>query len=1060
MTRYPGLALALAWSAAIAGAVVLIPPRSWLGVVALGATLPLLAVALVLRPAVLAVAIAVALLAVARVELPVPDAQAPVRAASVAGQTAVMTGRIADDSRARGGGGEVLVEPTQVQIGVTRITDIGNLLVRWRGPANATYGDMVRATGKLTLPRDTPDFDRRAYLGQRNVYLELQASSFDVTSSERGVAAIPSWLRSRYTAALNAAVPPPHAAMLLGIVLGVREGVPPRLEQALIATGLIHLLVLSGLKVAVFARIIQGTLRPILGRHATWPVLGLIAVYAMAGGATPAAVRASVMGGLAIAAAHMGRPSHVWTSLALTAAAMLGWHPELAWDVGFQLSFAGTAAIILLTPAIARRVAFLPHILREPFAVTCAAQVGTLPMMATDFHVISPIAPVANALTLPVLPVLVASGLVLSVLSVAPELARAAAIPIAGLLAYIEQVGYVLARAPLAAFSIPSFPTWLGLAYYSALAPAIAGGHTPRPARWFAFAAAAIGPVLISTTALVGWANAPPQAFVLNVGDGQAVLLRDQHGAILIDGGPSPQKLRDELGTLLPPWQRNLDGLIITAPGLGHVGGLTGFDRSAQALFSRLRSPDPPGGPQPWSKQRAAPRSICSRPGSGSTSRALGWRSSHPSPAPPETRWARRTSLCARLRQTARASAISATWTSRRRRSRPRGLGARAATSCCRAAAGAGSRPISNARPSDPRRSSSPHEERAGLRLGFHPTCCAPTRRARSPCRCKYDRPMPRATRQGIATALLLHGEERFLVDERSRATIDQWRTELVSDFGLEVLEGAGLTPARLQDAVLQVPFLDPYRVVFARMIPANRAEGLAPALAQIPVTTRVLVTVAGRLGSTNKLTKAITAAGGQVDESQHLKGRALSDWASRRAVEKHGLTANIAAQVVRVSPPDLSVVDSELTKLAAYKASGSKLTPEVVTELLAGGREDEIFKLTDNLLPRPGAAALEIARHLTRSGLQPTSVAYRMARHYALVLEVKARQDRGESLQQVQDDMTEHRFVIQKAFDAAQNASPQRLEDALKLIRDYEWEVKSGQVDAELGLDVLLTRL
>ncbi|HEV8596255.1 MAG TPA: hypothetical protein VGR23_06635, partial [Candidatus Dormibacteraeota bacterium] len=63
-------------------------------------------------------------------------------------------------------------------------------------------------------------------------------------------------------------------------------------------------------------------------------------------------------------------------------------------------------------------------------------------------------------------------------------------------------------------------------------------------------------------------------------------------------------------------------------------------------------------------------------------------------------------------------------------------------------------------------------------------------------------------------------------------------------------------------------------------------------------------------------------------------------------------------------------------------------------------------------------------------------------------------------SLQQVQDDLPEHRFVVQKAFDAAMNASPERLEDALRLIRDYEWEVKSGQVDAELGLDVLLTRL
>jgi len=310
------------------------------------------------------------------------------------------------------------------------------------------------------------------------------------------------------------------------------------------------------------------------------------------------------------------------------------------------------------------------------------------------------------------------------------------------------------------------------------------------------------------------------------------------------------------------------------------------------------------------------------------------------------------------------------------------------------------------------------------------------------------------------STALLLHGDERFLVDERSRATLDEWRQGLVSDFGYETIEGASLTSSRLQDAILQAPFLDPHRVVFVRMVPANRAEGLAPAVQQIPPTTRLLVTIAGRLGSANKLAKAITAAGGTVEESQHLKGRALTEWAARRAQERHGLTAAIAAQVVRVSPPDLSVIDSELKKLAAYKATGEKLSVDIVNELLAGGREDEIFRLTDNLLPRPTPQALEIARNLTRSGLQPTSVAYRMARHYALVLEVKARQERGESLQQVQAEVPEHRFVVQKAFDAAQNANSDRLEQALRQIRDYEWEVKSGQVDADLGLDVLLTRL
>src|SRR5207245_8877045 len=122
----------------------------------------------------------------------------------------------------------------------------------------------------------------------------------------------------------------------------------------------------------------------------------------------------------------------------------------------------------------ARRVALLPLVLREPFAVTCAAQVGTLPMMATGFHVVSPVAPIAIALTLPVLPVLVACGLLLGALSPLPDVARAVAIPISGLVASIEQVGYVLARVPFAAIPVPRFPSWLGGAYYSALGPALA----------------------------------------------------------------------------------------------------------------------------------------------------------------------------------------------------------------------------------------------------------------------------------------------------------------------------------------------------------------------------------------------------------------------------------------------------------------------------------------------------------------------------------------------------------------------------------------------------------
>ena len=317
---------------------------------------------------------------------------------------------------------------------------------------------------------------------------------------------------------------------------------------------------------------------------------------------------------------------------------------------------------------------------------------------------------------------------------------------------------------------------------------------------------------------------------------------------------------------------------------------------------------------------------------------------------------------------------------------------------------------------------------------------------------------MPKAS-GGAPSAFLLHGEERFLVEERARGLVADWKQGLLSDFGYEPLDGGSLPVARLRDAVLQAPFLDPHRLVWARGVPATRAESLAPALAEVPPTTRLLITINGRISASNKLAKAVTAAGGKVEEAQRLRGRALTDWTVRRA-EELGLTRAIGAQVARVSHPDLGVVDSELQKLAAYKASGERLTTEVVNELLVGAREDEMFRLTDNLLPQPSPQAWSVARNLTRSGHQPTLIAYRMARQFALVLEVRARQDRGESLHDIQSDMTEHSFVVQKAYDAARSVQPERLEAALRAIRDYEWEVKSGQVDAELGLEVLLSRL
>lgn len=308
--------------------------------------------------------------------------------------------------------------------------------------------------------------------------------------------------------------------------------------------------------------------------------------------------------------------------------------------------------------------------------------------------------------------------------------------------------------------------------------------------------------------------------------------------------------------------------------------------------------------------------------------------------------------------------------------------------------------------------------------------------------------------------ALLLHGEETFLVDQEASRTLAGWREGLVSDFGFEALDPVGLTAARLRDAVLQAPFLDPWRVVAVRGMAANRAESLGSALAELPETTRLLLAVNGRLPAAGKLAKAFAQLpGAVVREHPKLRGRKLSDWAITRGREL-GVPVAAAALVPPVTPPELAVVDAELRKLADYQAAGGKLDRQTVRELLAGGREDEIFALTDALLPHPGPAAFRVVRSLVRGGGNPTTIAYRMARHLSLVLEVRARAERGQSLTDVQAEMKEHPFVLQKAYDFASGTTAEHLEAALRACLDYEWEVKSGQIEAEAGLDALLARL
>jgi competence protein ComEC len=605
----PALPCILAWSAGVWAGLVLLPATSnrWPSAILLGGSVVAAVIALVIRPLAWPLMFGALLLGAARSELAQPDARVAAQAESLAGQRTTFLGTIAGDPT-------ITAEGYQTQVAARALTPSqhagpweGRILVQVRGSQPPEAGDQVQVLGTLALPVDTPGFDRRAYLARQGIYLTLRDAHVRVVEAKSAAPwDSPARIRTQYQAAISRLLPQPEAGLVIAIVLGVKTGIPPRLNQDLIATGLIHLLVLSGLKVAVFARLALAALRPLLARWALPLTALLIGAYCLVGGATPAALRAGAMGIMTLMAAYWGRPAHVWTTLGASAAVMLVFDPTLIWDIGFQLTFAGTTAIILLASPIERWLRWLPHPLREPFSITCAAEVGTLPVMADGFHLISPVAPLANALVLPLLPALILAGLLISALALTANLGRLVAVPIAACLQYVEQIAGQLSRLPGASISLPSFDLGSGVAYYLALGGLIAASGAQRNAKRVTIAATLTITLGITAFELGTWAWPASKATVLDVGSGQAVLLRGSASSVLIDGGPDPGRLAAALGAALPPWQKQLTALILTGPSPGHLEGLSKLDYGVSTLLL-------PEGPQEGSLWQSTVFSLVAR---------------------------------------------------------------------------------------------------------------------------------------------------------------------------------------------------------------------------------------------------------------------------------------------------------------------------------------------------------------------------------------------------------------------------------------------------------------
>lgn len=271
--------------------------------------------------------------------------------------------------------------------------------------------------------------------------------SFNLISSFPSFPSFPSV--SSFTDILGRLLPEPHAGLLAGILFGTKATLTADLKTALITSGTIHMIALSGQNISILVTVMTSLLVILFSRRtASLLIMGMLVGYVAFVGVSPSVVRAAVMGSISLFAVIVGRASWSILTWILAVSSMILLHPLWITDVGFQLSAVASLGIILFGTKktrvdhrtwkiyLTQRRLKLEKTLRPPFLfhshilssvfytlsskawtfieselrITLAAQSLTIPLILLYFHRVSLAAPLSNLAIGWTMPLLMIAG--------------------------------------------------------------------------------------------------------------------------------------------------------------------------------------------------------------------------------------------------------------------------------------------------------------------------------------------------------------------------------------------------------------------------------------------------------------------------------------------------------------------------------------------------------------------------------------------------------------------------------------------------------------------------
>ena len=469
-----------------------------------------------------------------------------------------------------------------------KIYDVCAYLDETQEPLQLVPGDMISGQFRFKVTTDGNMGDSTYHQGNGTFLLAYQKGDIQVTPGEQTIRDLPSVLRHWIESMLESAFPEDTVAFAKALFLGDATDLSYEVDTAFKASGIRHIIAVSGLHVSIlFSAIylISGKRRGITA------LLGIpvLLLFAAVTGFTPSVTRACVMQILMILAMLLDREYDSETALSFAALIMLVLNPLAVTSVSLQLSVGCMAGISLAAGRIREWIlsdkclgeakgngikAKLKRSFAGSVSITLSSLILTAPLSAMYFGTISIVGVLTNLLTLWIVAFLFCGilGVCLVGLFWIPG-AQGIAWVVSWGIRYVIWMARMLSNIPVAVVYTKSLYIVLWLVFCYIIFAVFMVMKKKRPA--VLVSCAVIG---LCAALIVSWVEPlrdECRVSVLDVGQGQCILLQSDGRTYMVDcGGLGEERTADEAAhTLFAQGVTKLEGVIITHFDSDHCEG-------------------------------------------------------------------------------------------------------------------------------------------------------------------------------------------------------------------------------------------------------------------------------------------------------------------------------------------------------------------------------------------------------------------------------------------------------------------------------------------------------